>query len=265
MILESRSLSIPYFYTIYDYFSSLVPLYYSGLKSFLSTLGFRRNPQGPSHNMTNAVQIVVLSILAMLAVSGCTPSNHTVSDENPPPAAPATPEFSPATANARSSTAPPASTPETPGDPRQPVETSTSEETDRQALLTSAQTFVNEFVAAIKNGDATAAAAKLLSPEAFEKVVAPGYRSILGSSLLAKNKNELTTLIDTLKGNEVASWKWQPGKLVRTTPRSAFTRSLLQMTGGKIELDVEGVYIAVELDQLIHLEGSWTIFQMHNP
>lgn len=140
----------------------------------------------------------------------------------------------------------------------------TPPEEERKALYASARGVVAEFVDALSNGDASAARAKLISKTDFEDLVAPGFRDILGGGVLAKNEEELLNLVDAVKGHEIDGWEWKPGKLVRTRPESAFTRSLLQITDGRIELEVEGAFLVVGIDQLVLLESGWAIFQMHN-
>ncbi len=135
---------------------------------------------------------------------------------------------------------------------------------EREALYAGGRALVEEFVSAFSRGDTAAAETKFVSKKAFEAIVAPGFQSILGAGLLAKNKQELANLVEALRGHKVESWKWKPGKLVKTKPQSAFASSLIQFAGGTIELEVDGAFIAVRIDQMVQLDGTWMIFQMHN-
>jgi hypothetical protein len=135
---------------------------------------------------------------------------------------------------------------------------------EREALHAGGRALVEEFVSAFSSGDAAAAETKFVSKKDFEAIVSPGFRSILGASLLVKNKQELANLVEALRGHKVESWKWKPGELVKSKPQSAFASSLIQLVGGTIELEVDGAFIAVRIDQMVQLDGSWVIFQMHN-
>ena len=135
---------------------------------------------------------------------------------------------------------------------------------EREALHAGGRALVEEFVRAFSNGDTAAAEAKFVSKKAFDAIVTPGFRGILGSGLLARNQQELANLVDALHGHKVESWKWRPGKLVKSKPQSAFARSLIQIAGGTIELEVDGTFVAVRIDQMVQLDGDWVIFQMHN-
>ena len=135
---------------------------------------------------------------------------------------------------------------------------------EREALHAGGRALVAEFVDAFSRGDAAAAETKFVSKKAFESIVTPGFQSILGAGLLARNQQELANLVDALRGHKVESWKWRPGKLVKSKPQSAFSRSLIQIAGGTIELEVDGAFIAVRIDQMVQLDGNWVIFQMHN-
>ena len=209
------------------------------------------------------------TLVMILAVSGCTAKSDPVRP------APGTPPNSPSDARSQLqqtlTARAPEGTEET-GDPERsnPIESSQTDleatlpKEKRDALHAGAQALVNEFVGAFSRGDQAAAEAKLISREVFDEVVAPGFQGILGSGLLSKNQQELANLIEALQGHKVESWNWKPGTLVQSKPGSAFSRPLTQITGGTIELEVDGTYIAVRLDQLIELDGKWTIFQMHN-
>ncbi len=135
---------------------------------------------------------------------------------------------------------------------------------EREALHAGGRALVAEFVDAFSRGDAAAAGTKFVSKKAFESIVTPGFQSILGAGLLARNQQELANLVDALRGHKVESWKWRPGKLVKSKPQSAFSSSLIQIAGGTIELEVDGAFIAVRIDQLVRLDGNWMILQMHN-
>ena len=201
-------------------------------------------------------QVYAVKILVMiLAVNGCTPQ-----DPKPGPASGQATEQKITSQNEATSPGGATSTSVPAGENLEAVLPAKEVE----ALHASARALVGEFVAAFSSGNMAVAEAKLISKDAFDKIVAPGFRSILSSGLLAKNQQELANLIDALTGHKVESWRWKPGKLVKTQPRSAFSRTLIQITGGTIELDVDGTFVAVRLDQLVRVDGTWMIFQFHN-
>lgn len=222
------------------------------------------------HRMKTPLQANVMTLVAALVVSSCTPPSDPEIDRE-------SREVSPPAVTSE----PPTDTPATSGEAvtssggseRIGVATADSAsqvsevalpEKDREELHAGARKLVEEFVDAFSRGDTARARSKFISKKAFEEIVVPGFRSILGSGLLAKNEEELANLIAALKGHKVDRWEWKPGKLRRTKPESAFARSLVQLSGGRIELEVDGTFVVVGLDQLLQVDGGWVIFQMHN-
>lgn len=210
-------------------------------------------------------------LVTFLAVSGC--SSRT--DPAPDPASPGssntaeTPEREQTTAGGQQEAALTQDTiiaagPSPGGAGGEPLEATVAAE-ELAALHAGARALVDELVGAVSRSDLAGAKATIISNTSFDEVVAPGFRGILGSGLLAKNHEELANLVEALRGHTVESWTWKPGKLLRSTPQSAFSRPLVQITGGTIELRVDGTFIAVRLDQIVRLESGWAIFQMHNP
>lgn len=185
---------------------------------------------------------IFVALALMLLVIGC-------SRCSPPPAAP-----EPTNPAAPEQSAPPeASPPE-----------ATLSASEREALHASGRALVERFVNAFSRGDTAVAETMFVSESAFEAIVTPSFRNILGAGLLARNKQELANLAEALKGRKVESWEWKPGKLTKTSRESAFVRSLVQISGGTIELQVDGTFMAVSIDQMVQLDGKWAIFQMHN-
>lgn len=202
-------------------------------------------------------------LVAILAVTGCTSrSDPGAAQANPGTSKTPEREAGPDQSAAATST-PPAPESLEFRDGESLEETLPKEELE--TLHAGARALVEEFVGAFSRGDLAGAEARLISKASFEEVVAPGFRGILGSGLLAKNHEELANLIEALRGHTVESWRWKPGRLVRSKAQSAFSRPLVQITGGTIELEVDGTFIAVRLDQIVRLDTGWTIFQLHNP
>jgi hypothetical protein len=111
--------------------------------------------------------------------------------------------------------------------------------------------------------DETGAGDFLVTEKDLGGIVTEGIRKILSSSLLAKNKKELDTLLEEAQKKEVRLAKWTPENITRTQPGS-FYRNPMTSLKGTLELALGGQATTLALDLLL-VDGRWKIFKITRP
>jgi hypothetical protein len=142
-------------------------------------------------------------------------------------------------------------------DPSQPRESPR----DDAALVLAAEKLAKSLVEALRQGDTASAEKLTLSEEQFATVVSSGHRSILAGHIPPQNKAVIQNLAQTLKGKNVQH-TLKPGPMEMNRPGSAFLGRFPIMSQAMIVLDIEGIQLQVQLDQLLFLNDQWTIFRL---
>lgn len=204
--------------------------------------------------------ILKLALVAPLLSASCTPETSptdTAASTSPPPAARTTPPRTPlTTAHSSPAVSNPAPTTSPPAAPA--ID-------ENEPMQKAALQLGHGFFTAIAAGDNAAAKALTASEAERARVLAEGYRLILGPRFKEQNEATLKQLLQAVKGRKVTDFSFKLGSLTEASPQGSFTASVIHMQNAAVSLHVDGIYLEIRLDQLIFLDDNWKILEMSLP
>ena len=229
-----------------------------------------RYPQVRRRLQTLSGFFVVSSVFIFL-LSGCTPASPKgKGPENAPREKAASPSTSPegerkeipqAVKELKEKLQPPGSTLTATPSSSTPSSSPSESPRDDAALVLAAQKMASSLVEALREGDTAAAEKLTLTEDQFSKIVTSGHRDILAGHILPQNKAVIQRLAQTLKGKKVQH-TFKPGPIEMNRAGSAFVGIIPIMSQALIVMDMEGVQLQVQVDQLLYINDQWTIFRL---
>ena len=198
----------------------------------------------------------------LVSLGGCTDESGSV----PPAVTPdSTPKANERVDAAISAPPPPVARTSPAPDPQTPPAPVRSDPAENGPLQQAAKQLASALFEAIAAGVPSRVAALTITDDERAEILADGYRQILGPRLKRQNQEVLGQLSKSVEGRKVTDYGYRPGKLTETAARGSFVAAVPHMRDAVVTLRVDGVYIEIQLDQLVYLNGNWKIFEMTLP
>jgi len=123
-------------------------------------------------------------------------------------------------------------------------------------------TAVPALITALESGEDEKLQAMLTPKEELKEILQDGVFAVMVPNVLPKTLHSLQQLSQMVSGKTVKHTT-RPGKISSTANRPTYyKKSIPVQASGVLELDIEGLTVLVELQQLYWHKDRWSIFQI---